>query len=350
MNLNIKYSTSTKRYFLTSACSKPYLKVNNISYLPLTTKTTNGMYLKAKVGNQTYRALEYESISTSDTYYTSESASSGMSSTTALTTTDVTRTEAITESVITGYEYLTAVSSESIALTQSMTNQPYVKWVYKMCTTEYDPNEFPQVISTGKNELVSLTYITSIDNIMTNNTYTSTVYNIEGVDITCTCSSLEATAYLSSIFTMTNIMEFDGVMESESYTEVVYDGNPGYIPMIVANYTTEFGQVYDPGVDTALTFSYTGILLDNGSYLQAQNIHRYYGNYSLMDDLNECYTADLRTSYAQTTGTGYTTSQITTATIPLTSVQTISTKSYTNMITSGYSGVSSSSMSSTSWV
>lgn len=349
MNLNIKYSTSTKRYFLTSACSKPYLKVNNMSYLPLTTKTTNGMYLKAKVGNQTYRALEYESISTSETYYTSESVSSGMSSTTALTATEVTRTEAITESITTGYEYLTAVSSESIALTQSMTNQPYVKGAFGLYTTEYDPNEFPQVISSGKNEMVSLTYITSIDNIMTNNTYTSTIYNIEGVDITCTCSVLEATAYLSSHYTVTNIFEYDGVIESDSYTEEVYD-NPGYIVMNVANYTTEYGQVYDPGVDTAITFSNTGVFLDNGSYLQAQNINRYYGNYSITEDPNECYTADLRTSYAQTTGTGYTTSQITTATIPLTSVQTIGTKSYTNMITSGYSGISSSSMSSTAWV
>lgn len=90
--LKIQNGTKTKEYTLTSAYQKPYIRVSN-SILPLTTRTTTGMHLKAQNGNTSYRPLEYvstsQSASTSEsssvTYKTSKANSAGLSSTTALT-------------------------------------------------------------------------------------------------------------------------------------------------------------------------------------------------------------------------------------------------------------------------
>ena len=94
MELRIVNGTKSKSYMTTNAFSKPYLKVDG-KIVPLTTSTKTGIQLKAKAGNVVYRAMDYESVSGSATFYSSNANGAGLSSTTALTSSN---------RVITGYD------------------------------------------------------------------------------------------------------------------------------------------------------------------------------------------------------------------------------------------------------
>jgi len=87
MYVKIKNGTKSKQYTLTDNYAKPYIVITNdnkSSVLPLTTKTTSGLYMQVKLSGGTYRPLEYGG-STSETYYTTAENSAGLSSTTKLT-------------------------------------------------------------------------------------------------------------------------------------------------------------------------------------------------------------------------------------------------------------------------
>ena len=117
MQLNIQSGATSKSYRLTDACDKPRLAVSG-SYIPLTIKDTEtGLQLYAKVNNQTYRAMHYESMSTSATYLTTAANSEGLSSVTALTrsSTSATLTRSSTSATLTR-------SSTSATLTRSSTS------------------------------------------------------------------------------------------------------------------------------------------------------------------------------------------------------------------------------------
>lgn len=55
---NSSNTTQTTAYALYDSGPKPYLKVNKSKVLPLTTSTTTGLQLKAKLGTKTYRPLQ----------------------------------------------------------------------------------------------------------------------------------------------------------------------------------------------------------------------------------------------------------------------------------------------------
>ena len=115
MKLNIRQANATKSYVVTDVCStRPRIAIkngNNVSYLPLTTSSASGFGLRNKVNGSNYRPLEYQSMSTSATYYTSAVASNGLSSTTALTRSSTSQTVYHTCSSTSGTSYLTRSST-----------------------------------------------------------------------------------------------------------------------------------------------------------------------------------------------------------------------------------------------
>ena len=113
MNLKVSNSVTTKTYALTNAApAKPYLNVSN-SFLPLTTNTTSGLKLKVTKNNNTYRALEYGTVSSSDTFYTSANVSDGLSSTTGLTRVSTSGTTYLTRASTSGTNYGTRASTSN---------------------------------------------------------------------------------------------------------------------------------------------------------------------------------------------------------------------------------------------
>lgn len=113
MNLKVSNSVTTKTYALTNAApAKPYLNVSN-SFLPLTTNTTSGLKLKVTKNNNTYRALEYGTVSSSDTFYTSANVSDGLSSTTGLTRASTSGTTYLTRASTSDTKYGTRASTSN---------------------------------------------------------------------------------------------------------------------------------------------------------------------------------------------------------------------------------------------
>ena len=96
--LKIKANNQTKAYPIKMSAEKPYLKVSG-GYVPLTTQTTTGIKLKAKVDGVTYIGQEDGGGQTKTrTYYTTAYDSAGMSDVTALTdTVSVTNTDTYTQ-------------------------------------------------------------------------------------------------------------------------------------------------------------------------------------------------------------------------------------------------------------
>lgn len=122
MYLKIKNESNEKNYTLTSDYAKPYVVVRNgdvSSVLPLTPNTTQGLQLKVKLNDQTYRAMEYVSASGSSSgtksasasYLTSSEGSAGMSSTTALTRASTSGTSYYTRASTSATSYLTRQST-----------------------------------------------------------------------------------------------------------------------------------------------------------------------------------------------------------------------------------------------
>lgn len=123
MNLKVSNSIVTKTYTLTNQQpNKPYLNVGE-SYLPLTTSTKNGVKLKIQSGNNTYRPLEYGTVSSSDTFYTSANVSDGLSSTTGLTRTSTSGTTYLTRASTSNTVYGTRASTSGTTyLTRASTS------------------------------------------------------------------------------------------------------------------------------------------------------------------------------------------------------------------------------------
>ena len=120
MYLKIEKGTKTKSYRLTDSTEKPYIMVQTSksdssgtttkkSYLPLTTNSSSGLYMKVEKGTETYRPLEYKSVSGSDTYSSSSEDVGNLSSTTALTRASTSNTIYGTKvsTTKTNYQYIT---------------------------------------------------------------------------------------------------------------------------------------------------------------------------------------------------------------------------------------------------
>ena len=125
MYLKIQNNGHTKTYTTTNAYPGPKLAVEG-GYIPLTTSTTNGLYIKANIGGVEHRAMEFMSRSESGTFLTTAVQSEGLSSVTALTRESI--SGYATRESVSGYETRQSVSgyetrsSTSATLTRSSTS------------------------------------------------------------------------------------------------------------------------------------------------------------------------------------------------------------------------------------
>ena len=118
---NSSNTTQTTAYALYDSGPKPYLKVNKSKVLPLTTSTTTGLQLKAKLGTKTYRPLQkvtQNSISSSITTSTS-SRRDGLTVTSA-STSNYTSSE--TTSYIEAYRTVSTITTNQTWLSAGMKN------------------------------------------------------------------------------------------------------------------------------------------------------------------------------------------------------------------------------------
>ena len=173
MDLRIKNNNATKSYVITNNCttrprvcmkSDTGVSATPISYLPLTTSTTQGLALRAKVNDQSYRALEFRSMSGSATFYSSNANGQGLSSTTALTRASTSRTEYLTRSSTSATSYLTrsSTSGESYLTkygTQTLITERYTT-VRNTSYYVYDSTGHVEALATITNVTYSgLTYL-----------------------------------------------------------------------------------------------------------------------------------------------------------------------------------------------
>ena len=140
MYLKVQYNNSIKQYTLTNNYNKPYIKVSN-SILPLTTNTTQGLCIKINHNNTTYRPLEYNSMSTSATYYTSGINSNGLSSTTALTRSSTSQTIYHTCSSTSSTSYLTRSSTSGTSYLTQLSSLPSILMRYESTSINYSNNQ-----------------------------------------------------------------------------------------------------------------------------------------------------------------------------------------------------------------
>ena len=146
MNLNIRQANATKSYVVTDVCTtRPRIAIkagNNVSYLPLTTSAKQGFGLRNKVNGVNYRPLEYQSMSTSATYYTTAVASNGLSSTTALTRSSTSQTVYHTCSSTSGTSYLTRSSTSGTSYLTQQSSLPSILFVQLSTSNAYDGSDY----------------------------------------------------------------------------------------------------------------------------------------------------------------------------------------------------------------
>ena len=327
MYLKVQYNNSIKNYNLTDNYNKPYIKVSN-SILPLTTNTTNGICIKIQANNTTYRPLEYQSMSTSDTYYTSAVNSNGLSSTTALTRSSTYDTQYYTRSSTSSTVYYTRSSTSGTNyLTGSVShNWEYIE-TYRVLYTDNNNYTYSATTSLTAQKHYSYSSWTgeqrSPNNVTVRYTYTSYQITFESIT-SCRTIPGETKTYIYTTRTMR------------------------LLPQVrIANNTTytEYGQY------TSTRFSIRYIFDNNITYI-SQSTHMVVSGISLFTRTiyEGCGTFDFRNSIASTTGTQYLTRSSTSATSYLTRSSTYSTVYLTRSSTSGYSGVSSSSSQSSGWL
>ena len=345
MKLNIRQANATKSYVVTDVCStRPRIAIkngNNVSYLPLTTSSASGFGLRNKVNGSNYRPLEYQSMSTSATYYTSAVASNGLSSTTALTRSSTSQTVYHTCSSTSGTSYLTRSSTSGTSyLTKYGTD---VTWSY--------------------------TY-SGVDSYMYAGSHTFSLHSVStGVlksSYEWTYSQWSAGGYVTrtQTYTITFNSSSTKINNTQYYYAITYlnrnvalSAGSWWKSNTQSNNTAYSSTNSYSATDTGVVYIYT----DNysrhsiGTYSTAQlsgmnvswsSSYRSYSDYGYTY-VNSYYTQ----GYAiLTTGTSYLTRSSTSATSYLTRSSTSRTEYKTRASTSGYSGVSSSSSQSSGWL
>ena len=319
MYLKVQYNNSIKQYSLTNNYNKPYIKVNG-SILPLTTNTTNGIHINIQANNTTYRPLEYQSMSTSNTYYTSAVNSNGLSSTTALTRSSTSQTIYHTCSSTSGTSYLTRSSTSGTSyLTQSTTDIVFTSiysafgytgsYQYHSEATTYDIKTVRLMTNYGANSTLRFgTYTWG-------NVYLQMTYQLYGNRVTVGSSTYNYTS----------------------------NGSVSSITRNVSLYTTSMGAVYQIWLGAASSTDYINMTFSSTSNQYDQPDYYHYTNRSMSTYFTQRYAIDI-------TGTSYLTRSSTSATSYLTRSSTSRTEYKTRASTSGYSGISSSSSQSSGWL
>ena len=344
MYLKVQYNNSIKNYNLTNEYNKPYIKISN-SILPLTTNTTNGIHLNIQANNTTYRPLEYNSMSTSDTYYTSAVNSNGLSSTTALTRSSTYDTQYYTRSSTSSTVYYTRSSTSGTNyLTGSISHQMSCYGEQSMIytinggqyytVTQYVTQSFSITRISGSMTAVSY-------EAANRNTYTR--YSL----------GLSYTPYPKRTISSTNSAGGSSVTNSRTYDEIVTSWTIQNYEIITRANAQGYPSVATWGfyIPSANTYGVTGSVNQTCSYETVS--YSYYTGWDGGWQKTLCthiYKLDLRTSIVSTTGTQYLTRSSTSATSYLTRSSTYSTVYLTRSSTSGYSGVSSSSSQSSGWL
>lgn len=179
---NSSNTTQTTAYALYDSAPKPYLKVNKSKVLPLTTSTTTGLQLKAKLGTKTYRPLQkvtYNSISSSTTTSTS-SRRDGLTVTSANTSS---YTSSETTSYIEAFKTITTVTTNQTWLSAGIEKSTryssfksvcwYSKMAIRLTTGTLSIKYINKVIGVTSNSS-SITFA-----FETNDTCPNSPYNIE---------------------------------------------------------------------------------------------------------------------------------------------------------------------------
>lgn len=179
MRLSLSNETATKTYTVTEVePNRPYLKINENYYLPLTTNSFSDVKMTVESNGSTYRAMVYSSASDSASYYTTSVDPGQMSSTTALTRSSTSGTSYLTRSSTSGTDYGTqAVTTATSYMTRSSTSG-----------TDYGTRE----VTTGTSYLTrsstsDTSYITgeSTTGETAVTWYTKTIASVLGMNITC---------------------------------------------------------------------------------------------------------------------------------------------------------------------
>ena len=341
MYLKIQNGTSTKQYTLTDSCNKPYLHVSN-SLLPLTTRTTSGLNLKAKDNNITYRAMEYNSTSESGYYSTSSVEPGNMSSTTALTRSSTSNTVYHTAPETTGTTYLTRSSTSS---TVYHTAPETTGTTYLTRESAYDTYSYLSHASySSENPSAGMEYYSEWDSY-TNDYHLSVSFFKETKTYKTTKNQRQVTLTTSSYYAS---IPSDLAHFVYSYTEgnspSLYTGTNNTVPYMKHNSTSKYSSYTMAGGDNILLREFGTISTNSrgaNSYLRATYIVQTMTRESVSDTVYGTQSKTTRTEYltrSSTSDTIYGTQSITTATEYLTCSST-----------SGYSGISSSSYGTEEW-
>ncbi len=393
MYLEIKEGSSSKQYTLTDSYAKPYIKVSNQSVLPLTTNTTQGLQLKVSIGGSTMRGMEFNTMSTSVTYYSSAANPGIMSSTTALTRQSTSSTSYLTRPSTSGESYITRPSTSGTSYLTAKGN-----WVYGGYNTHTSysghwvyNNGTPYGYSYSMSGYTTMDYeipMTSTWNLYQNGAYESYNYYMGTVSnlgfyrqgIYSEISTIPPITYsYSSVRTnyryYINTSEYGWWTYTTSYEEVystsysstltqlsginLYDQRDNNV------YDTDYyrwaGGTYQNGhVESILNSRITAYTPyeDRFKITKEPNWYRQVSNYYYWDDggLNANNNSGYSSTNLQrfsvqvsTTGTQFLTRASTYSTSYLTRPSTSQTSYLTRPSTSGYTGVSSSSSSSQGW-
>ena len=351
MQLKIKSGTFIKDYTLTSAYAKPYVNIANSSVLPLTTNTITGMQLKFKIGNQTYRALEYKGTS-SASYLTTADEARKLTNATALTRVSTSDTKYSTRVSTSDTEYLTRVSTSD---TKYLTKSGGLIYSYSVSNSSYRNGHWAANSSDYHyNTNSTLSYKMSYG---TPDQFRGSGSNGWGSSVTLSFWNSNRSVTMTTGYSLVS-------GKSEYYVNAQY--NVSTTRSFVTTNTVTSNSATVNYVNTSVFFNdYAsntwGQGWDNGKYITgAAWSLSYYPplgqNWEAIVEQSGCYYSDLytdsgyknRTTYklywdTETTSTQYLTRASTYSTEYKTRVSTYSTDYKTRVSTSGWTGQSSSS-------
>ena len=328
MYLKVQYNNSIKPYTLTDNYNKPYIKVNG-SILPLTTNTTQGLHIKISMNNITYRPLEYNSMSTSDTYYTSKVDSIGLSSTTALTRSSTYDTQYYTRSSTSSTVYYTRSSTSGTNyLTKTVADNKIN--ISHQITSRWQYTYMGIGNASSRSGGIQIASLATVGSSYRSNVGSQGNVQIQGLTVSWT------QYYISTYYTLSYY--------ATDRPSVIYTNT------MSGTTASSMNAFYAVGANNTMTDSYaTSYFMTAGSQLSKFNTT----NWVLYHTSGQFYTQTMSVwanIITQTTGTQYLTRSSTSATSYLTRSSTYSTVYLTRSSTSGYSGVSSSSSQSSGWL
>ena len=357
MYLNIQDGNTSMQYTLTESYTKPYIKVNNESVLPLITDTSQGLQLKVQINNQTYRGAVYSSTSESASYLTSSSNKGDMSNTTALTSVKTTSVETLTSVATTSTAVTTATrTSKSTPMTKVVTTSTAVTTATR--TSKSTP--MTKVVTTST--AVTTATRTSKSTPMTRTTTSSfTDRYFKGI-ISYGPASRQFTETYEASFTRdqapvshstSSLMQHSILLGSTAYmtrSNTVNRTSSKYSwTRLLSNLPNSITNKVVGGISYTLSTS-----LNSNGYLMTGitsggGTSYYSGCYTLRSTSSNGVPYPTTYGVTETTSTSYTTSKYTSSTKPLTAVSTTSTSYTTSKYTSSTKPLTAISTTSTSY-